>query len=88
MSRSEAVEVLRAYGSDAEAGGRAAKEDWQTGRWPLFRTTDFAGLIGDVLGPGRGRVWEEGYRRMIDALCVVDAEKARRDIERAGAAGI
>ena len=88
MTRTEAVEVLRAYGSDAEAGGRAAKEDWKTGRWPLFRATDFAGLLGGVLGPARGRVWEEGYRRMIDALCVVDAEKARRDLERAAAAGI
>ena len=84
MSRSEAVEVLRAYGSDAEAGARAAREDWRTGLWPYFRATDFAGIVGGVLGMDRGRVWEEAYRRMIDALCVVEPDKARRDLAAAG----
>lgn len=82
MKRAEAVTVLREYGSDAEAGARAAREDWKTGRWPMFRETDFAGLVGSVLGPSRGRLWEDGYRRMIEALCLVDPEKARRDLKK------
>ena len=82
MSRAEAVAAVRAYGSDAEAGARAAREDWRTGLWAKFRDTDFAGLIGGALGPARGRVWEDGYRRMIEALCIVDPDKARRDMEK------
>ncbi|MBQ7694008.1 MAG: hypothetical protein IJI85_10205 [Clostridia bacterium] len=82
MNRAEAVAVLREYGSDAEAGARAAREDWKTGRWPLFRETDFAGLVGSVLGAARGRIWEDGYRRMIEALCLVEPDKARRDLEK------
>ena len=81
MTRAEAVAVLREYGSDAEAGARAAREDWRTGLWAKFRDTDFAGLMGSVLGAARGRLWEDGYRRMIDALCIVDPDKARRDLE-------
>lgn len=83
MSRSEAVTALKAYGSDAEAGARAAREDWRTGLWPKFRHTDFAGLMGSVLGAARGRVWEDAYRRMIEALCLVDPEKAKADLEKA-----
>ena len=78
------MEILRAYGSDAEAGGRAAREDWKSGKWPLFRSTDFAEIVGGVLGMDRGRVWEDAYRRMIDALCVVEPDKARRDLAAAG----
>ena len=82
MTRCEAVAVLREYGSDAEAGARSAREDWRTGLWPLFRETDFAGLVGSVLGAARGRLWEDGYRRMIEALCLVDPDKARRDLRK------
>ena len=83
MSRTEAVAVMRGYGSDAEAGARAAREDWRTGLWPMFRETDFAGLVGSVLGAARGRLWEDGYRRMIEALCLVDPEKAKADLVKA-----